>query len=264
MTPSTTTGVVWLLTPSITPCCLPAHSGLAFATTLIVAVLMTAPLHAQTRATTADFEGRVLDQSGAVLPDAVVTVRDEATGLTRTAVTEDNGAHSMLALPLGTYTVTVERDGFAILVNEGLSFALGSRVDVDFTLQVGGVTEQITVTTDSPLVDSHNIAISSVVSQTQIDNLPINGRDFISFAVITPGVNVDRTPQQGASATSGLTFAGQRGRSNNIIVDGLDNNDSVVGSVRATFSQEAVREFQVLTDSYSAEFGKAAGGVSTS
>ena len=100
-----------------------------------------------------------------------------------------------------------------------------------------------------------------MVSQQQIENLPINGRNFISFSVITPGVSTDQTPQQGASATSGLTFAGQRARSNNITVDGLDNNDITVGSVRATFSQEAVREFQVLTNSYSAEFGKASGGV---
>ena len=104
-------------------------------------------------------------------------------------------------------------------------------------------------------------AVASVVSQQQIERLPIDGRNFISFAVITPGVSTDRTPQQGASATSGLTFAGQRARSNNITVDGLDNNDTAVGSVRATFSQEAVREFQVLTNSYSAEFGNATGGV---
>jgi hypothetical protein len=110
-------------------------------------------------------------------------------------------------------------------------------------------------------VDTQKTAVATVVSQRQIESLPINGRNFISFSVITPGVTTDRTPQQGASATSGLTFAGQRARSNNITVDGLDNNDAAVGAVRATFSQEAVREFQVLTNSYSAEFGKASGGV---
>ena len=103
--------------------------------------------------------------------------------------------------------------------------------------------------------------MATVVGQQQIENLPINGRNFMSFSVITPGVGLDNTPQQGASATSGLSFTGQRARSNNIMVDGLDNNDPIVGSVRATFSQEAVREFQVLTNSYSAEFGKASGGV---
>ena len=107
----------------------------------------------------------------------------------------------------------------------------------------------------------HDASVSSVVADQQIQGLPINGRNFISFAVITPGVTIDNTPQQGASATSGLSFAGQRARSNSVMVDGLDNNDAALGSVRAVFSQEAVREFQVLTNSYSAEFGKASGGV---
>ena len=111
------------------------------------------------------------------------------------------------------------------------------------------------------MVDVTDTSVSSVVGQQQIESLPINGRNFISFSIITPGVTTDRTPQQGASATSGLSFTGQRARSNNIMVDGLDNNDIVVGAVRATFSQEAIREFQVVTDSYSAEFGKATGGV---
>jgi len=119
----------------------------------------------------------------------------------------------------------------------------------------------VIVTAEAPLVDTQRTAVATVVSEQQIDNLPINGRNFISFSIITPGVTTDRTPQQGASATSGLTFAGQRARSNNITVDGVDNNDAAVGAVRATFSQEAVREFQVLTNSYSAEFGKASGGV---
>jgi hypothetical protein len=110
-------------------------------------------------------------------------------------------------------------------------------------------------------VDTQKTAVTHIVSQQQFDGLPINGRNFISFAALTPGVNTDRGPNQGSAATSGLVFAGQRPRSNNITVDGLDNNDASVGSVRATFSQEAIREFQVLTNSYSAEFGKAAGGV---
>ena len=86
----------------------------------------------------------------------------------------------------------------------------------------------------------------SVVRQERVQSLPINGRNFLSFSVMTPGVTTDRSPQQGATATSGLSFTGQRARSNNIMVDGFDNNDPAVGAVRATFSQEAVRGFQVL------------------
>src|SRR5262249_60130038 len=123
--------------------------------------------------------------------------------------------------------------------------------------------ESIAVVAEAPLVDPAHTALSSVINQEQIDSLPINGRNFIGFSILTPGVTTDRTPQQGASATSGLSFGGQRARSNNIMVDGYDNNDHVVGAVRATFSQEAIQEFQVLTNSYSAEFGKASAGAAT-
>ena len=193
--------------------------------------------------------------------EVLVTVTNEETGLTRTSVTEGDGRYSILALPPGNYRVNVELQGFATQVREGVVLALGSAVDLPFTLAVAGAQEQLTVTAQSPVIETQRTAVASVVSQQQIDSLPINGRNFISFSIITPAVTTDRTPQQGASATSGLSFAGQRARSNNITVDGVDNNDAAVGAVRATFSQEAVREFQVLTNSYSAEFGKASGGV---
>src|SRR6266852_1267702 len=130
----------------------------------------------------------------------------------------------------------------------------------DLTLRPGAA-EAITVSATAPVLDTTQTSVSTVVGQEQIDSLPTNGRNFLSFTVITPGVTTDLTPQQGASATSGLSFGGQRARSNNIMVDGVDNNDPVVGAVRSTFSQEAIQEFQVLTNSYSAEFGKASGGV---
>ena len=172
-----------------------------------------------------------------------------------------SGRFSVPALPPGIYAVKAELAGFATQTREGIVLQLGTAVAVDFTLRIAGTREEITVSAAAPLIDTQQTAVSTVVSQKQIESLPINGRNFISFSIITPGVSTDRTPQQGASATSGLTFAGQRARSNNITVDGLDNNDAALGSVRATFSQEAVREFQVLTNSYSAEFGKASGGV---
>ena len=150
---------------------------------------------------------------------------------------------------------------FATQVRDKVSLVLGQSADIDFALGLSGTQEEITVLGAAPIVDVSQTAVSSVVSQQQIDSLPINGRNFISFSVITPGATTDRTPQQGATTTSGLSFGGQRARSNNIMVDGLDNTDATVGSARATFSQEAIREFQVLTNSYSAEFGKASGGV---
>jgi hypothetical protein len=228
---------------------------------LVAMLLSPIPLGAQARLTGGDLEGTVRDASGGVVPGATLTVTNIDTNVTRTTITDQDGRYLVPALPPGTYRINVELQGFEGEMREGVTLQLGQSVPVDFTLRVAGQREAITVVADAPLVDPGKTAIASVINQTQIENLPINGRNFISFSIITPGVTTDRTPQQGASSTSGLSFGGQRARSNNIMVDGYDNNDGVVGAVRAFFSQEAVREFQVLTNSYSAEFGRASGGV---
>lgn len=227
----------------------------------VLLLTLPAALFGQARLTGADLTGILSDQSGGVLPGATVTVTNVATNVSRTVLTDGSGRYVVLALPPGTYTMRAELAGFATRTRAGVVLALGQSVAMDFTLELSAATEEVTVSGNTPLVDVGRTEVSTVISQQFIDNLPINGRNFIGFSVITPGVSTDRTPQQGASATSGLSFTGQRARSNNIMVDGLDNNDPVVGAVRAVFSQEAIREFQVLTDSYSAEFGKASGGV---
>ena len=215
----------------------------------------------QTRATTADLGGTIVDQSSAVLPGATVTAQNVDTNQARSAITDERGHFLIPALPPGTYNVRAEMPGFAPRTLEDVVLTLGSLIDVRLTLNVAGGQEIVLVAGDAPVIDTQRTVVSTVIAQEQIQRLPINGRSFIGFSLLAPGVATDRTPQQGASGTSGLSFAGQRARSNNITVDGLDNNDSALGSVRATFSQEAVREFQVLTNSYSAEFGKASGGV---
>ncbi|MPY88350.1 MAG: TonB-dependent receptor [Luteitalea sp.] len=220
-----------------------------------------APVGAQSRATSADLTGLVQDASQALVSGATVTATNVATRVSRAATTSERGRYTIPALPPGTYSVTVEHAGFAAEVREDVSLELGATVAVDVVLQVAGAREAVTVRTTPPLVDTRETSVATVVSERQIESLPTNGRNFIAFALLTPGVSTDRTPQQGASATSGLTFGGQRARSNNLTVDGLDNNDATIGGVRATFSQEAVREFQVLASSYSAEFGKASGGL---
>jgi len=214
---------------------------------------------AQTGATAADLSGTVFDESRAVVAGAVVTATNKATGLVRGAVSQRNGRFAVPALPPGTYSVKIESPGYRARVAE-VALALGEAAERNFVLQVGS-SETVTVVGTSPQLDPRRTAVSTVLGPRHIDGLPTNGRDFLSFSVLTPGVSTDRTPYQGAVATSGLTFAGQRARSNNITVDGLDNNDITVGAVRATFSQEAVQEFQVVANSFSAEFGKATGGV---
>lgn len=228
---------------------------------VLVFLLLTPVLvFAQARLTGSDLQGTVRDESGGLLPGVTVTATNAATNQSRSGVTESDGTYYIPALPSGVYNITADLSGFAPQSRKDIRLLLGQRVDLDFTMKVGA-TESIVVSALAPVVDTSAAGLSTVVSQEQIDSLPTNGRNFLSFSVLTPGVTNDRTPQQGASATSGLSFGGQRARSNNIMVDGVDNNDPIVGAVRATFSQEAIQEFQVLTNSYSAEFGKASGGV---
>ena len=223
-------------------------------------VAMPSGLFAQGRLTAADIEGTVQDQTGAVVPGVTVTATNVATNQSRTAVTDKGGRYYIGALQPGIYAISAELSGFAPQNRKDVRLMIGQLADLNFTMRAG-VTDAVTVSARAPVVDTTETSVSTVIGQEQIDSLPTNGRNFLSFSVITPGVTTDRTPQQGASATSGLTFGGQRARSNNIMVDGVDNNDPVVGAVRATFSQEAIQEFQMLTNSYSAEFGKASGGV---
>jgi len=227
----------------------------------IMCLAVTGLAFGQTRATTADLTGTIVDQQAAVLPGATVTATNSETNYSRSATSDQTGNFLIPALPPGRYVVRAELQGFSPRSLNDVVLSLGSLVDVRLQLNVAGGQELIVVASSAPIVDPQKTVISNVITQDQIQRLPINGRSFIGFSLLAPGVSTDRTPQQGASGTSGLTFAGQRARSNNIMVDGLDNNDASIGAVRATFSQEAVREFQVITNSFSAEFGKASGGV---
>jgi hypothetical protein len=216
---------------------------------------------AQTGATTVDLAGTVFDATKAVLAGATVTATNLATGVERAAVSGRDGRYAIPALPPGAYRIRAELAGFEPQRFESVPLALGEAAEIPFELKAGGPTETVTVAGATPQLDPRRTSVSALISPRQIEWLPTNGRDFLAFSVLVPGVGTDRTPYQGAVATSGLTFAGQGPRFNNITVDGLDNNDVTVGAVRAAFSQEAVQEFQVTANSFSAEFGKASGGL---
>jgi hypothetical protein len=245
------------------------EGSVAIARRLAVAIFITAVALAaapgsalsQTSATTGDLSGLVFDQSGAVLPGATVTAKSTDTAFERAVVSDAAGRYAIPALPPGLYSVTATLKGFAPERVDNVAVALGETARLSMTLRIAATEEQVTVVGAPASAGIGQTAVATAVSERQIETLPTNGRNFVAFSLITPFANTDRTPKQGASSSSGLIFAGQRGRSNNITVDGLDNNDSMTGSVRATFSQEAVQEFQVVANSYSAEFGKALGGV---
>jgi len=227
---------------------------------LALVLLLPSPVNAQARVTGGDLQGSVRDAGGAPLPGASVTVTNIETRVARVSAADDRGRYIVPALPPGTYRVVAASPSFRSQSSDDVALRLGQSLEISFVLPLAAG-ETVTVVASAPIVSSSHIEVGSVITQQVIQSLPTNGRNFIGFAALTPGVSFDRTPLQGAAATSGLSFAGQRGRSNNITVDGLDNNDPVMGAVRATFSQDAVREFQVLVNSFSAEFGKASGGL---
>ena len=203
--------------------------------------------------------GTVRDASGAVLHEATVVATSIETGMMRLARTDLEGRYAIMALPPGSYRVSAAFPAFATQIRNDVAVLLGQVVSVGFDLPPTA-SESIVVVPTTPLAEVGHTGVSAVIEGDQIDALPINGRNFISFAALTPGVSPTELALPGAE-TSGLSFVGQRSRDNNLLVDGLDNNDRILGSALASLSQEAVREFQVLTTAYSAEFGNAVGGV---
>ncbi len=235
------------------------HRGALVAAILLIA----ASAYGQSGATTGSLSGVVQDLTGGVLVDAVVTATYLDTNTVRTARTDDHGRYAIAGLSPGAYAVSALAPAFVrVTTGAPVTIIVGKGTTADFTLtQVEAPGATVQVNAPAPFADPVRTVVSSTVARGEIDGLPINIRDPISFAFLAPGVSTDRTPQQGSSATSGMTFAGQRARSNNVLADGVDSNDSTVGGVRSVLPQDAVDEFQVLTSGYSAEFGKASGGV---
>ena len=231
------------------------------AMTVLVYLVFCSTVAAQSHVTGAMITGSVYDETGSVLSGATITATHTGRNVSQSTLSDARGRYSIPALTPGSYGVFAAMPGFAKQSREGFVLELGQNATLDFTLALAPVEEYLSVTVDSPVVDVDKTVVDAVVNQKHIDNLPINGRDYISFSLITPGVTKDLTLQRGVTAASALSFNGQSARSNNVMVDGLDNNDHTVGGVRGTFSQEAIQEFQVLTNSYSAEFGRASSGI---
>lgn len=215
---------------------------------------------AQSGAASGQLAGSVNDATQSALAGAVVRATHTATGLTRQTASAADGRFVLPALPPGVYTLTIELAGFAPHRADNLELRVGESVSLPVTLRLSAK-EEVIVIDDTGSVDLSGPEVAAYVPAYRLEALPLNGRNFLSLALLAPGVTTDRTPAQGAAATSGLTFLGQPARYNNITVDGLDNNEVVTGSVRDAFSQDAVLEFQVLAAGYAAEFGKSSGGV---
>jgi Carboxypeptidase regulatory-like domain/TonB dependent receptor len=203
----------------------------------------------------------VKDPNGSVVTNATVTAREPGKANARTTTSNFNGEYRLLALPPGQYKVSVEAPGFAHLEAENVTVTVGQVANLPITLRIASAKETVTVSSEAALVETASTSTTDTIEQRRIDNLPINGRNYINFALTDSRVLRDNAPAIGAAPTSGLNISGQRGRSNLVNVDGADATDNSINGVRSTVSQEAVQEFQIITNSYAPEYGRASGGV---
>ena len=224
-------------------------------------LLLSVRANAQGGVATGDLHVTVKDPKGSVVTNATVTAQDVAKGLERTATSDGQGGYSARQLPPGTYAVTVEVPGFTKVQSSGVSIMVGGLVELPVTLSVAGGKEVVEVTSQAELIETSRSSTTNTIGERRIDNLPINGRNYINFTLTDSQVVRDNAPNTGAAPTSGLNMSGQRARSNLVNVDGADATDNSVNGVRSTVSQEAVQEFQIITNNYAAEYGRAAGGV---
>lgn len=226
---------------------------------MVLMTLGASGLWGQSNITTGELLGTVRDSEGGPLPGTVVEVKNTETGLTRRVLTNTEGAFRFEFLPVGVYDIRAELSGFRPEVRQGVAVRLGASVQVEFILDIGTLAEEITVTAAAPVVETTRPDVANSVGEEQIANLPLNGRDFLDFIALTPQSVVD---DNGRAHVGGM-----RGIQNNFNIDGANAQSSFFGEERGgtrpafTFSQGAIKEFQVLASSYNVQFGNASGGI---
>jgi len=216
------------------------------------------------QAVSATLFGRITDASGGSIAKATVTVLNAATGFSRSAQTSDTGEYTIPALPAGEYAVTVVFTSFG-KQTKNITLQVGQSAALDFALSPGEVAQRVEVDATSELVEPTRTQVSTVITERQIVNLPVNGREFISFALLSPSVTIGDTTSGSTDVivepVTKLSFAGQNIHYNFIAVDGADDISTASGIQRGTPPQESVQEFRVINSDYSTEFGRAVGGI---
>ncbi|MEO6326191.1 MAG: TonB-dependent receptor, partial [Thermoanaerobaculia bacterium] len=231
---------------------------------LVLAVLLTLPalrLAAQSQATTGVIEGTVVDQSGGAVPGARVTIHNAATNFEQVVTTSEAGRFRGVLLPLGPYKVTVNLAGFSTLTRTGLDLSVGQTINLNLTMPLATVTQEVVVTSAAPVVETTRAEGSTLINERAVLGLPNNGRNFVEFTKLTPSVATVQGPDGDE-----LSVNGQKGIQNNYSVDGADFNNPFFGEQRGgqrpafTFNLDAVKEIVVVTDGANAEFGRSSSG----
>ncbi|HMF76577.1 MAG TPA: carboxypeptidase-like regulatory domain-containing protein, partial [Bryobacteraceae bacterium] len=214
-----------------------------------------------------EINGTVTDSTSATVAGAAITVTSQATQQVRRAVSNDSGTYSLPYLLPGMYHVRCEKSGFKVTTNTAVEVQVGGVARVDFTMEVGELSQHIEVTGGAPQLNTDSVALGSVIETKQIVDLPLNGRDYLSLVALSPNV-VAEAPSTGGSGLQGgvrsataLSIAGQRLEFNHYTLDGVENTDPNFNSYIIHPSVDAIQEFKVQTGVYSAEFGKGASPV---
>jgi Carboxypeptidase regulatory-like domain/TonB dependent receptor len=233
---------------------------------LFLALLLVCPLTALAQQETATITGEVRDASGAIVPKAIVTVTNVGTGIAITTESNDQGSYTVPSLRPGDYSVTVEANGFTKVLRSGITLQVAQVARIDVTLQAGQLTEMVEVAAAAPLLETQTSSRGSVIDQKKIVDLPLNGRDYNQLALLSPGV-LPGTPRLASVNFKGvLNVNGNRTFNNVFLLDGVDNI-SYSNSFRGENVQlvqpsiEALQEFKIQTNAYSAEFGRSSGAV---
>src|ERR1700755_221435 len=252
---------------------MPKHKTGNFASAFVVSLLFLsfASTPAIAQVTTGSILGTIHDSTGAVVPNATVTITDVAKGTVSTKQTDASGDYNVSFLIPGTYTVSVEMPGFKRSVSSNVVLDIDQKARVDFDLEAGGATETVQVNTTPALLRLDSSELGDVVGKQQVENLPLNGRNFASLVYLVPGVTTGQAGENlsGSSsfnprAASNFNALGSQANVHAWLVDGIVDNEYTFNTVMVQPSVESIAEFKVLTGSYSAAFGVGAGVVSVS
>ena len=221
---------------------------------------------AQQTVTSATVSVRVVDASGAVIPSVSITILNTDRNQNWTGTADAEGRYRFLLLPVGSYELKVEKPGFTTYTAK-LALSVGQSLEVPVTLNVASLTEEIVVTEASGRIETERTQVANNIELREITTLPLNGRNYVDLALLVPAVsrtntgNNERFAETSAVPGTGISVAGQRNLANGFVVDGLSSNDDAADLAGTFFSQEVIREFQVITSGGIAEFGRASGGI---
>ncbi len=229
---------------------------------IVLAVISVGPIALGQAVSVGNFEGTITDQNGAVIPGVTVTATSKATAAERTSTTDNNGYYRIAGLAPGVYKIKIEAKGFAAQVNEDVTLNVGITLTINASLRPGGTAETVVINAgEAPLIETSKTELAGVVSNREIENLPLNGRSFSGLAILIPGARPTGSYDPTKQRVAVFSINGSSGRNVNTTVDGGDNKDNTVGGIVMQFSLEGVQEYKLETQRFSAASGRSEGAA---